>query len=468
MQFAIKVILSLCLISLILSSSKLKSSLKNNYNLMILGDQGQFEYFKSSYEAVKKLDISKQEKIDKIFENTTYSVEDGNCKIKVNDKEMDLTDLTNSESRKQGMKNFDDLISSPNFKKQLEKASGIVFLGDTVYSENKRLSVYDETQKKAILGSQDKWNQRLTCAWNIFMSQLKKINLVQQNLIDGRVDIITGNHSYDVSFNTEENILKRLKKQKENSSFFEWDESKKQAVKTSNPNPTSYSFIKKLTVSTNGGRTITFVDINTAPFVCLSIVKNEEEYNDPKKCFFDQYYMDRWSYAQTTKYYLTLYDVVKNLDTSHWNVLRGHHPPTNFEDGDALFYWDVSIDGKNYNLMEKFEERNVRLFLGSHIHGQAVMTVPFRKTEMRPRGDKISAENDGSFCNINNLNAKSEELMDVTVPCTQNKFKVNLDEQNLMMVFINGNSGRYFDPISNGLRSNRGNTVWAKKKSCYN
>ena len=42
------------------------------------------------------------------------------------------------------------------------------------------------------------------------------------------------------------------------------------------------------------------------------------------------------------------------------------------------------------------------------------------------------------------------------------KFSVDLDTEKLMIIFINGNSGRKFDPISNGKRSSRGNTVWAK------
>merc|ERR1712032_324513 len=231
-----------------------------------------------------------------------------------------------------------------------------------------------------------------------------------------------------------------------------------------NKNPTSYFYIKKLTIGQNTeGRNITFVDFNTGPFVCLHWVKNEAEYNDPKKCMFDQYYMDRWTYKKTTDYYLALLEVVSQLDRNNWNVMRGHHPPSNYEDGDATFYWDVEINGQTYNLMEKFEEKNVRVFLGSHIHGQSVMTVPFRKTKMRERGkDKVSAKKDGSFCNQHNLKANSEELMNVESFCNTDKFSVDLDSEKLMIIFINGNSGRKFDDISNGGRSERGNTVWAK------
>ena len=272
MKFTTKFLIAICLISTILTG-KLKSNNNNailqkpptpknetgvsNYKLLIVGDQGQFEYFKKSYEDVKPLK-EKQEKIDRIFNNTTYDVADRKCKItilvkdpksaKEFNKTMDLTDLSKMENRVMGMKNFDDLITTNGFQTQVDLANGIVFLGDTIYPENKRLAEVDG-KKNATLGSQEKWNTRLQCAWNIFTSALVKVRLFKNEKLDERVDILTGNHSYDVSFNKEAEIVATLKKRKENSEFYEWNESENQAKITTKENPTSYFHIKKLTIN---------------------------------------------------------------------------------------------------------------------------------------------------------------------------------------------------------------------------
>lgn len=444
--------------------NKEESTDSKKYNLVVLGDQGEFVYFTEKYASVKKLEITNNEKIDKIFENTTYDTKEGKCIITDNGTKMELTDLESKENRAKGMKNFEDLISTKALQDNIKIADGIVFLGDTIYPGDKKLAIVDEN-KKATLYSQDKWNERLTCGWNVFIKQLESIGLYQNNQLDERVDINTGNHSYDVSFNKEEEIVKSIKKKKENSQFYEWDDQNNKAKITEDENPTSYSYVKKLFIPADkAGRNITFIDFNTSPFISLGACSNEEEYNDPKKFKFDNYYINRWKYDRVVKYFKTLYDIVSNLDKTHWNVIRGHHPPSNFEDSDAMFYWDVKIDGNVYNLMNKFEENNVRVFLGSHIHMAAVMVVPFNKSPMRKTdwGGK-KAENNGSYCNENNLKADSTELLDVENKCTKNSFDLDLEKQKLMIVFINGNGGRHFDSLSDGARSQSGNMVWAKK-----
>ena len=48
--------------------------------------------------------------------------------------------------------------------------------------------------KNAELGSQDKWNERLTCAWNIFTAQLKKIKLFSEENLVGICSFYKNSH----------------------------------------------------------------------------------------------------------------------------------------------------------------------------------------------------------------------------------------------------------------------------------
>lgn len=484
-NFTKNILIVLCLLGLLLAQkapNSTDSSTNNpdndkenpNYQLMIVGDQGQFVYFKSLYDKVKPMQIPKRNKTDIVFNNTKYSTENRQCVVEINSPEKNITynftNLSDIEARKNGMKNFDDLISTNAFQSQLKHADGIIFLGDTIYPESKKMP--DVVGKNATLYGQEKWNTRLQCAWNIFTKHLERIKLYDNEILDERLDILPGNHSNDVSFNKEAQIFSTIKKKKENSEFFEWDPLSKKAIKVSkekDANPTSYFYVKKLTISPKENspnkRKIVFVDFNTSPLVCLAWGKNEADYENPKVCGFDKYYINRWNYNQTTSYYFTLLDVVGNLDPNDWNVIRGHHPPSNYEDGDATFYWNTKINNNTYNLMDKFEERNVRIFIGSHIHGQSSMAIPFRNnTKIRKRNPaQVTAKVDGNYCNPNNLKAKSEQLLNVEKTCNQTEFEVDLNKENLMMVFINGNAGKKFDPISDGSRSEHGNLIWSKK-----
>ena len=68
----------------------------------------------------------------------------------------------------------------------------------------------------------------------------------------------------------------------------------------------------------------------------------------------------------------------------------------------------------------------------------------------------------GSFCNPENLKFTSSGLLPKTA-CAQTSFTVDTLKENVLLIFINGNSGRFFDPINTGTKSAHGNIVWAKK-----
>jgi hypothetical protein len=437
---------------------------KEKYNLLIMGNQGQFEYFKRTYSEVISLDSLKQEKIDRIFKDTTYDVTNGACKINTPGKVLDLTNLDNAESRNEGMKNFYEIISTDNFKTNLNKADGVVFLGNSIIPEAELLAEIDANKKTATLGSQEKWNQRLTCGWNVFNTHLQKIGLLNNGKLKDQVTLIVGNNGYDVSYKVENEILKPMENSYKISTFWTYDQEKQKAVIATDPDPTAYEWVKKTTIHQKD-RTITFLDIDTNYLLCVGLVQNATGYSDPNKCKLTDYFIDgKGSYEDVMKYYLSIYSLVSDMDPNHWNVIRGHHPPTNYKDGDTSIFWDVNIHGKVYNLMEKFQENNVRIYLAANINAQSVMAIPFfGKYKIRDRENLIGNYPDGQYCNPSNLRELSHEILITSIFCPFDNFDVDLNKENMMLVFINGNSGRNLDPIFDGKRSERGNLVWTKK-----
>ena len=138
MKSTTKILITICLITIFLAG-KIKSNNKNtnsqkpptpkipeNYKLMIVGDQGEFQYFKGTYDdANRSSKETKKEKIELIFDRVSYDVKDRKC-IETNPSDIyDLTDLSINKE----MINFDDLISTKNFQKKIDYADGIVFLG---------------------------------------------------------------------------------------------------------------------------------------------------------------------------------------------------------------------------------------------------------------------------------------------------------------------------------------------------
>jgi hypothetical protein len=461
-SFIIYSLLALTLLGILLGIF-LSRKEAEKYNLLVIGSSGQIEYFKQTHSDVISLrSLTNQQKIDKLFNNTTYDVTNGTCKISTLGKVLDLTNLDNVESINEGMRNFYEIISADNFKTNLNKADGVVFLGNAVIPEAELLS--EKTVNKiSTLGSQEKWNQRLICGWNVFKTHLQKTGLLNNGKLKDQVTFIVGVNGYDVSYIAENEIYKPMENTSKFSTFWTYDLKVQKGVVVTEADPTPYEWVKKTTVYLKE-RPITFLDIDTNYLLCIGLVENATDYTDQKKCKFTEDFINgRGSYEDVIRYYLSIYDLVSNMDSNHWNVIRGHHPPTNYEQGDTSIFWDVKINGKVYNLMEKFQEKNVRIYLSANTHAQSVMAIPFRKTKIRKREMSTEIIPNGEYCNPYNLREISNELLNTSIKCAIDVFNVDLKSENIMLVFNNGNSGRTLDPIYDGSESERGNLVWTKK-----
>jgi hypothetical protein len=363
-------------------------------------------------------------------------------------------DLTNELSAKEfGMRNFNDVIKSQTFKLLSKEADNIVFLGDIVYPESKRLQNDDENI--VTMHKPESWTNRLNCAWNMFVSQLVQSQMHTGAFLNNKVDIITGNHSFDVNFIAEEQFNDNfMQKERESGVYY----AMKNGALTVIPATTkrnSYSYVRKLTVKV-GERKINFVDFNSAAMVCMHPT-GETYYNT---CGHIKYYQQKWTFIKALEYYTALVHVIKTLEDHAWNVIRAHHPPANFDDGDADFYWAKLIDNKS--LMDFFKLKKVRFFFGSHIHTQAVISVPYKDIPMRELSDKDSITEMGAYCNLDNLKADASGLLPKT-QCVNTKFVIDTLKEDVLLIFINGNSGRFFDPISTGTKSTHGNIIWARR-----
>jgi len=179
---------------------------KNAYKLLILGDNGQVDYFfKRQFKdkSNNKTLIEDWHKRNLLSEQ--YNFKNFQCLVKAENKVFNL-------QKSEGLQNFEIIISNEKFKQILNVADGVVFLGDIIYPETKFLMYAKNVQKTAFeLPHINQWRNRLNCAWNLFFTSMQKIGLVKLSgakpAFDSRVEILAGNHSFDVDVYKEEDIL---------------------------------------------------------------------------------------------------------------------------------------------------------------------------------------------------------------------------------------------------------------------
>ena len=453
------IIYTLILIS-ILSIFKPKN-LKNKqnpskYQVLVLGDNGEYRLWNKEYNLVMKDPNLKtvKEKTQKIFGFGKTEVKGAKCFY--TPQGQTEIDFTNELSAKEyGMKNFNDVINSASFKLLSEEADNIVFLGDIVYVEAKRLNVIEGDKIKMLMP--DQWTTRLKCAWNMFVSQLVKLKLHTGAHLADKVDILPGNHSFDVNFKAEDEFNDNyMQKQNEKGIFYMMKDGTLKVIPKEKKRGT-YNNIRKLTVKV-GERLINFVDFNSAVLLCMH-PSGKTAYD---KCGSHKYYQTKkWKFTKALEYYTALVHVVKSLEPHAWNVMRAHHPPTNFEDGDPDFYWAKLMD--NMSLIDLFKLKKVRMFFGSHIHTQAVMALPYKDVPMREKSEKDKMTELGAYCNEQNVKFDASGLLPKKLCEKNTAFVVDTLKEDVLLIFIVGNSGRNFDPISTGTLSTHGNIIWARK-----
>jgi len=418
---------------------------ETNFTLTIMGDQGQIEYFynqKAKRGSDDELKKQLENFYSNVFDKEDYITDKFQCIIekKNPDLQIDLLDKKNSQ---QGLLNFNKIIDNNGFKKNyLNKSHNLVFLGDMVYPESKLLINTDMSKNNVIM---EKWKKRLTCSWNLFFNSLKKMEVFKfrsennniNPLLDQNIDIIAGNHSFDIDINKEESLLTRIDK----SDF--WIKKKDfnreshlagiHRYDTSDKTFTEYPKFIEITLKSFK---IQFIDFNSGLLLCSPKMDTKAAFDS---CEHNIYNPINLTYEQTRVYYKRLYYgiwsrfIVKKKEKANeagvfkkvWKVMRAHHPPLNSEDGDVDFYFkkvkfeekefnnnsnkqngaapieenipepakenkknsggaapieeNIPDPPKDYNLFDLMKEAQVNIFLGSHIHRSEVIAFPYSR-----------------------------------------------------------------------------------------
>lgn len=309
------------------------------------------------------------------------------------------------------------------------------------------------------------WKNRLNCAWNMFTSQLRKLKLHSGAFLNNKVDILPGQSSYDVNSDAEEEFNNNIfQKQQQQGNYYKMKDGGFILVPRSEKR-NMYSHVRKMTVKV-GERMINFVDFNSAVLLCMS-PGGKVSYD--KCAHHKDYQLNKWGFTKALEYYTTLVNVLKKLEAHAWNVMRAHHAPANYIDGDVDFYWAKLMD--NQSLMDLFKLKKVRMFFGAHLKGQAVISVPYKDNLMREKatkGQSREIKKMGAFCNEGNLKFEAmtngnNGLLTDRICQKYTAFVIDTLKEDVLLVFINGNSGRAMDPIYDGALSSHGNIVWARR-----
>lgn len=478
MKITISLILFTCFA--LMCSMRLKekrnpiSSISTDFNLLIFGDNGELDYFyKHAHKISKGLSKDEVEKKRKewIVQNIlaeTYETEGYNCIVKKGEMSFDLI-------KNEGLTHFDNFNKNEEFKTLLKKAEKVVFLGDMIYPETKFLGT-GGGDKPYVLDNKSKWVERLICSWNVFYHSLEKMqlsNITKEKInVEAKVDFIAGNHSFDIDIHEEENQIKipskinRIFNKKYKEILIGKVVNKTEKIFTVQPRFIRIEFKKFI---------IKFLDFNSGLLLCVH-EKDEAAYN---KCINGKFLPSSVSFNEARTYYMRLYGVLKyNFRTidkptvNYWNVMRAHHPPTNPEDRDEDFYFTpIEIDltkdeksGKHVSLFELMGQMNVHIFLGSHVHNAEVLSIHY-KTSLIPRKDFDKKDIDKQWgCHEapEKFDAKAEYKPSCSADFKRTlKFNEADPNQQILYIFITGNSGRNFDALRPSDVTN-GYLIWSR------
>jgi len=256
------------------------------YSLAIYGDNGQIAYW-FKYSISKKDQTINQNFWDNIISKETYKYDNFKCSVTFNDK---TTDLVENE----GFVNFNQLNENKKIRKMVQEADGVVFMGDVLYLETKRL--YGGKSGELSLQYNEKWLDRLKCGWNLFFDSLTRIGLATSGssqslengflkpnssiVIDEKIEILAGNHSQDFYLFAEEEIVSSVSQipfiqtsPTRNYSMQKISEGNTNKLFTESPRFINIEFEEFV---------IQFIDFNSANTYCL-INNDEKEFN---KCAF--------------------------------------------------------------------------------------------------------------------------------------------------------------------------------------
>lgn len=443
------------------------------FNLLIMGDMGQIDYFFKRRQIQK---VSNQQILDwekKFILNEIYNLKNFSCSIQRIDN-RDMIDLIKED----GLENFKSIMTHENFHKKINDADNIVILGDIIYVETKNLLI------KQKLNSFEKWINRLECGWNIFIRALEEVKLIKydhekdykepQALIDSRVDILGGNHDFDVNIFYQEKLYKNLGEFECNkpSVFYNMTRT---YFGNSNKKKEIFTYTPVFITIRFPDFEIEILDFNSAMLYCIA--KKESDYD---MCMRTNSYT---SMKDSLLYFSKIIEGLNKFNEKQeekenykiWKVIRTHIGPLNPEDGDELIYFDpINLNGKSYILIDEIIRRKINIIFSSHVHYSAVMAYSYSRKFIDNRIINPTCLNLSKTAGFGCYAAPGEgkdiflNELEFSKNCqNQKKFILPInndsdnDKNNILYQFISGNSGRNLEPLKEGRDSN-GFLIWSR------
>jgi len=421
--------------------------MKAEYNLLVMGDIGQIDYFYQRNP--KNLKVNPGGNSEKFLSTD---------KIEINDKDHKCV---MDGGKGEGLKNFQGVLCVVN--DYIERSNQIVLLGDVVYTESKYSRIVN-----GVLEGQKLFERRLRCAWNIFADMLKnyrttckegseeaalKLWDAKANKLDENFYLVDGNHTYDVNYKIEEAYSQRLSK----SRGIYVGAGPKETDMGKNYNSLFPRFTEE---RTSTGLVIQFLDINLIP-VTLALdpkagIRNEEQYNIYRKNEYGGYPFVP-SYTDCVNYIKYLWQAMGLFNNdAHWRIIRSHHPPFNMRlDGEGVVLWSAKYNGKTF--FDLLKEKKVKIWMASHEHNGILLAYPFEKFNLLK--NKFSpTKTKGTKCiYYDSIEFENNEKTTQDRDCANTVVRYELEDDfnssayGYLWTFIIGNSGREIDQLNDYL-----------------
>ncbi len=372
-------------------------------------------------------------------------------------------------------------------------ADSVVILGDLIYPEVKHRT--DKTLRAIkILKSEARyagWRARVVCAFFVLKNVLNSIKCPANtknplsnrnaNGLFARLNLIFGNHSFDVDYRVESDYIIKLTAYK--GYVFKTATAPKDLA-AAETQVTSQEFQDYPVMQTRiqGNTRVEFLDWNLMASYCYVFdnpLHTEEQFN---KCFLLTQYGAFFSYQQSKKYTEMLILAIKSFTpTANWRVMRSHHPVMNIDGfpADNSWFWVIPIDNAGNTLMDLLKQYKVNILLASHHHSsqlsafpwsqntlmkttyayktmKATHTIGLRKKVITLSGvtclDTCPA--DAPKCMLNDFftNQQTNSTYCFDTKKTMN-FKHNTADPGNLLIIVQGGSGRELDPLQSDQKT---------------
>lgn len=442
--------------------------INSQFTLLVFGDIGEFEEFKDSQGST----------------DADPSV------FKLDETAKTCTKLAGTWK---GYLNFLRLINADiNSQHKFScNADSVAILGDLIYPEVKHDTIKTQRAYQLKVGEAryPGWRARVVCALFVLKDVLNTINCPANsqnpfgskdaNGLFNKVDLLLGNHSFDVDYTVEADYSLRLTNYNAYS-FNTATPAKDILASQSKLSPSDISNFPVMKVQTIGDVRVEFLDFIILPLSCYltSNPKTEDQYN---KCWVFNLYGIFYTFQQAQTYTERFIQALGSFtQTANWRVLRAHHPMMNIEGypGDYTVFWKVAIDSSGNTIMDLVKQNNINLFLGSHHHSSQVLVYPWANLPQTksvystydvsgtigfstkifdlqgtecPKGN---CPKDSSQCYYNDifLNGKSEIKVCDNVSRSMT-LKLNPSAPKNLITIIQGGSGRKLDIIENDQKT---------------